>query len=114
MNRKSDVGVWSAAALNIAANFYLISRYSYIGAAATTAATELVVSSCMLFIIYRTTRHLPRIGALVKACGAAAVMVAALIVSPSQSFFFLIALERLCTRGCCTRSEVSHKKTCAY
>ena len=82
----------SAAVLNIAANLYLISRYSYIGAAATTAVTELVVSSSMLFIIYKTTRHLPRIGALVKACGATAVMVAALIMSPSQSFLFLIVL----------------------
>ena len=82
----------SAAALNITANLYLISRYSYVGAAATTAVTELMVSSCMLFIIYRATRHLPRTGVLMKACGATAVMIAVLIMSPSQSFLFLITL----------------------
>lgn len=82
----------AAAALNITANLYLISRYSYVGAAATTAATELLVSSCMLFIIYRATDHLPRAGTLVKACGATAVMAAALFISPSQSFLFLVGI----------------------
>ncbi|MBI5913155.1 flippase [Candidatus Azambacteria bacterium] len=88
-----------AALLNIIANLYLISRYSYVGAAATTAATELVVSSLMLFIIYRATAYLPRIGALAKAGGAAAVMAAALVVSPSQSFLFLTALGVLVYAG---------------
>lgn len=81
----------AAAALNIAANFYFISRYSYTGAAATTAATELVVSSCMLFIVYRATRCFPRISVCGKAGGAAFAMGAALFLSPSQSFLFLVA-----------------------
>lgn len=88
-----------AAVLNITANLFLIARYSYIGAAATTAATELVVSSCMLFIIYKTTRTLPNIGALVRACGATVVMIVALIMSPSQSFLFLIVLGALVYAG---------------
>ena len=49
----------------------------------------------MLFIIYRATSYLPRIDALMKACGAAAVMAAALFISPSQSFVFLMALGAL-------------------
>ena len=88
-----------AAALNIAANLYLISRYSYVGAAVTTAATEFVVSSCMLFIIYRATRHLPRVSALAKACGAATVMAGALYASPSQSFVFLMVFGALVYAG---------------
>lgn len=81
-----------AAALNIAANIYLISLYSYVGAAITTAATELVVSSCMLFIIYKAIGHLPRGGAVLRASAAAIVMVGALFISPSQSFLFLMML----------------------
>lgn len=89
--QKKVIWVYGGAALlNIAANLYLIFYYSYVGAAATTAATELVVSSCMLFIIYKATRYFPRVAALVKACGAATVMVAALFFSPSQSFLFLV------------------------
>ncbi len=98
--QKKVMWVYGAAAtLNIAANLYLISRYSYIGAAVTTAGTELVVSSLMLFIIYRATGCLPRGNAVVKACGATALMVAALFVSPSQSFLFLAILGALVYAG---------------
>lgn len=91
--QKKVMWVYGAAAvLNIAANIYLISLYSYVGAAITTAVTELVVSSSMLFIIYRAVGRLPRGGAVLKASAAAIVMVGALFISHSQSFLFLMAL----------------------
>lgn len=82
----------SAAAINVAANLYFISRFSYIGAALVTAVTELFVSLCMLIIIYETVSFLPRLTVLAKAFMASFVMVVVLWLSPSQNIAVLIAL----------------------
>lgn len=82
----------SAAIINIVANLYFISRFSYIGAALVTAVTELFVSLCMLAIIYKTVAFFPRFTVPVKALMASLVMSAVLWLSPSQNVVVLIAL----------------------
>lgn len=88
--QKTVMYVYGAAAvLNIAANLYFISRYSYMGASAVTAATELFVSAGMFYIIYMTVRQVPKIVTGLKALSASGIMVGALLLSPSQHFVFL-------------------------
>lgn len=82
----------SAAVINVAANLYFISRFSYIGAALVTAATELFVSLCMLVIIYKTVAFLPRLTVLAKAFAASLAMSAVLWLPPSQNIVVLVAL----------------------
>ena len=81
-----------AAVFNISANLYFIGRYSYIGAAWVTAATELLVSLGMFLIIYKTMRYLPGLSVLAKALAASLLMTALLYASPSQNLFALLAL----------------------
>lgn len=88
--QKTVMYVYGAAAvMNIAANLYFISQYSYLGAAAVTAATELFVSTGMLLIIYFAVRHMPGLQTSAKALAASGIMVGALALSPSQQFVFL-------------------------
>jgi len=78
-----------AAVLNIGANIYFITQYSYMGAAAVTAVTEFLVSAGMFIIIYMTVRQMPRFSVGIKALCASGIMVGALMFSPSQNFIFL-------------------------
>ncbi len=82
----------SAAIINVAANFYFISRFSYIGAALVTAVTELFVSLCMLIIIYKTVRFLPKLNVLKKVIVASFVMSAVLWLFPVQNFAVLVVV----------------------
>lgn len=51
----------AAAILNISLNFFLIPRYSYIGAAFTSVATEMFVVLCSCFLVYRYAEYRPKI-----------------------------------------------------
>ncbi len=82
----------SAAVFNVAANFYFISRYSYIGAALVTVLTEFFITLAMLFIIYKATAHLPRLETLGKAFCASLGMSIVLWAFPVKSFIILFPL----------------------
>jgi len=91
--QKSVMYVYGLAAVfNISANFYFIARYSYIGAAWVTAATELFVSLGMLLIIRKIMNYSPNFNIIAKALAASLLMVALLYASPSQNLFALLAL----------------------
>jgi O-antigen/teichoic acid export membrane protein len=69
--------MWAYAAgfvFNIAANLAVIPRYSYIGAAWTTVATELLVTAYLAFIVYRAVPFHASASVIIKAAFAAAVM----------------------------------------
>lgn len=81
-----------AAAFNIAANIYFISRYSYVGAAWVTVATELLITSWMFLIIYQTTRYRPSLRVSFKSLASSLGMLFLLYLSPTQNFLALLAL----------------------
>ncbi len=91
--QKTVLWVYGAAALfNLTANLYFIERYSYLGAATVTAATELLVSAGMLFIVYRAVRFLPRATVFWKALAASLTMTLALFASPAQNILALFVV----------------------
>jgi len=59
---------------NIIANFIFIPKYSYFGAAATTVATELLVTTLMIYIIHKTINFIPSFKILFKALLASLLM----------------------------------------
>jgi O-antigen/teichoic acid export membrane protein len=44
---------------NVITNFIFIPKYSYFGAAATTVATEFLVTGLMIYVIYKTINFIP-------------------------------------------------------
>lgn len=91
--RKQKDALWAygaAAALNIMANLYFIRRYSYMGAAWVTAATEALVTLYMLFIVSRSAGFFPSMRVLAKALGASGAMLLVLYFSPVQHFAALL------------------------
>jgi O-antigen/teichoic acid export membrane protein len=93
--RKQHALMWVygiAAVLNILANIYFITRYSYVGAAWVTAGTELLVSSLMIVLLARATGVIPSLRVTVKASAASAIMLAVLFVSPVQHITALVPL----------------------
>jgi len=83
---KQKAALWAyggAAAFSVAANLYFIARYSYVGAAAVTAATEALVTLMMLFLILRAAAHLSlSLRTLSKAFFASIAMLLALYLFP--------------------------------
>ncbi len=65
---------------NIVANIIAIPRFSYNGAAATTAITEVMITSLLLIIIIREVKYIPRSTRLVKSLFSSLVMAGALLV----------------------------------
>lgn len=63
---------------NVAANLYFIPRYSYFGAAFTTLATELLVTTLMVLAVYRRVRFFTSFRKLLP-CGAAGLLMYALL-----------------------------------
>jgi O-antigen/teichoic acid export membrane protein len=60
---KQKSGTWiyfGGMIFNIVTNLIFIPKYSYIGAASTTVATEFLVTILMIILIYRTIRCFPR------------------------------------------------------
>lgn len=99
---KQKAALWAygaAAAFSVAANLYFIPRYSYIGAAAVTAATEALVTCAMLFLILGATRLSLSLGVLRKACVASLVMLLALYIFPVHNAAALVAWGALVYLG---------------
>jgi O-antigen/teichoic acid export membrane protein len=77
---------------NIITNFIFIPRYSYFGAAATTVATELLVTILMIIVIYRTLNFFPSFAVSLKALFASFLMVIALYYFSYLSIFYLLII----------------------
>ena len=91
--QKEVMYVYGAAAIfNILGNLYFIWKYSYLGAAWMTAATEIFVSFLMFLIIYKTIGYLPDLRVFSKAILGSLCMYFVLLVFPSQSFLILFPL----------------------
>ncbi|MBI1755200.1 flippase [Candidatus Azambacteria bacterium] len=90
---KQKAALWgygAAALLNTAANLYFIKQYSYMGAAAVTAVTEVFVTLFLFFLVWRTLRFFPSMRVLGKALGASGAMFLVLYFYPTQSFVALL------------------------
>ena len=77
---------------NIAANFIFIPKYSYFGAAATTVATELLVTGLMVYAIYKTLKFIPSFKILFKTLLASLLMALVLYYFSYLNIFFLIII----------------------
>ncbi|MCK5084312.1 MAG: flippase [Candidatus Pacebacteria bacterium] len=75
---------------NIITNFIFIPRYSYFGAAATTVATELLVTILMIFVVYKSVKFIPSFAVLFKAFFASSLMAFALYHFNYLNIFYLI------------------------
>ena len=74
---------------NVITNFIFIPRYSYFGAAATTVATELLVTALMIYVIYKTIKFIPSFKVLFKALLASLLMAFALFHFSHLNIFYL-------------------------
>ena len=64
---KQKTGTWiyfGGMIFNIVTNLIFIPKYSYVGAASTTVATEFLVTILMIILIYRTIHYFPRFNAI--------------------------------------------------
>lgn len=83
------------ALINLIANFILIPKYSYYGAAGTTILTELIVTILMTVVIYKTVKTLPRFNSLIKCSLAGLIMIAIFCLVPGWNIFILVILTSL-------------------
>jgi len=74
------------AIFNISMNIFLISKYSFLGAAATALMTEGLVAISTGFLVYRLLGYRPAFGKLSRVFGAAALMAAFLFFARDLSF----------------------------
>ena len=79
-------------AFNIITNFIFIPRYSYFGAAATTVATELLVTILMIWVVYRSVKFIPSFAILFKALLASSLMALALYYFNYLNILYLLIL----------------------
>ncbi|MCK5332754.1 flippase [Candidatus Parcubacteria bacterium] len=75
---------------NVVTNFIFIPQYSYFGAAATTVATELLVTSLMIAVIYRSLKFIPSFAIIFKAILASILMALALSYFNFLNIFILV------------------------
>lgn len=74
---------------NIITNIIFIPRYSYFGAAATTVATELLVTALMIGAIYKTVNFIPSFQVFFKALLASSLMACVLFYFNYLNIFYL-------------------------
>jgi O-antigen/teichoic acid export membrane protein len=89
---KQKSGAWiyfSGMIFNIITNLIFIPRYSYLGAASTTVATELLVTILMIYLIYKTINYFPRFN-IIKPLIAVMFMVGFLYLFRGWNLFLLI------------------------
>lgn len=84
--RKLMIALTAAAAFNIALNLLLIPRFSYIGSAFTSVATEALVVAITGFLVYRHARFLPSFSHLGRPVLSGACMATVLILAADQPF----------------------------
>ena len=78
---------------NVITNFIFIPKYSYFGAAATTVATELLVTGLMIYVIYKTINFLPSfLKILFKALLASLLMALVLYYFSYLNILFLVII----------------------
>jgi len=80
---------------NVAGNLAFIPEYSYFGAAYTTVATEFLVTSLMLVVIYRSIGYLPSFKAFYKALAVSLVMAVFLYAFSYLNIFYLVIIGAL-------------------
>ena len=77
--KKQFFSMWvylAGAIFNVLANLYFIPRYSYLGAAITTSITELIITICLIVIVFKNLKYLPSLRILPKALLAVLPMIA--------------------------------------
>jgi O-antigen/teichoic acid export membrane protein len=77
-------------AFNIITNIIFIPRYSYFGAAATTVATEILVTFLMVLVVYRVLKFVPSFGVFSRALLASLLMALALHCFSYLNIFYLL------------------------
>jgi O-antigen/teichoic acid export membrane protein len=77
---------------NVASNLFFIPHYSYFGAAFTTLATELLVTSLMIWMIYKKMNFLPSFINLLRAGFAGGIMFVVLKSLYFLNIFYLVAI----------------------
>jgi len=75
---------------NVAANLIVIPRYTYNGAAASTVATELVITGLLLFLITRKTGFTPRMHSLLGSFFLSALMIIPVYLLRFQPILFVL------------------------
>lgn len=89
---KQKAGAWiyfGGMIFNIITNLIFIPKYRYVGAAATTLATEFLVTILMLFLISKTINYLPRFN-IIKPLIAGAIMAGFLYLAEGWNVFLLV------------------------
>lgn len=81
-----------ATVFNIVANWFIIPKYSYMGAAATTVATEFLVVIVILIIMRRVLRFAPTVKTPLKALASGGVMFGVLMLMGFENLFINIIL----------------------
>ncbi|MFZ2299521.1 MAG: polysaccharide biosynthesis C-terminal domain-containing protein, partial [Candidatus Moraniibacteriota bacterium] len=90
--RKLMQALMIAAAFNILLNAFLITRYSYIGAAAASVATEVLVVGLTAFLVRKHIRYAPSFKRIGRIFLSGAMMGAVLFIFAPYSFFIAGAL----------------------
>lgn len=92
---KQKTGAWiyfAGMVFNVIANLIFIPKYSFMGAAATTVFTELLVTVLMLILIWKTISYFPSFKITFKALLAGLVMGSFLYCFQAWNLFLLIGL----------------------
>lgn len=95
---KQRILVWPylvATTFNVVANLIMIPRFSYMGAAITTVATELLVFGCVMIMIYRWAKLTPALTVFTKSLVSAGVMFGVLYWAGLESLWLNLALGTL-------------------
>lgn len=80
------------AVFNVASNLFFIPHYSYFGAAFTTFATEFLVTSLMIWVIYKKIKFLPSFANLLHTGLAGIIMFFVLISLYWLNIFYLVVI----------------------
>lgn len=83
------------AVVNLAANFILIPKYSYYGAAWTTVLTELIVTALMVIVLFKALKEIPSFILIIKYILAGLAMAGLLYFLADWNLFVLIILASL-------------------
>lgn len=103
-----------AVIVNIAGNLWVIPRYSHIGAAGTTMATECLVFFASFFIIHQAKVQLPHFQALGSVLLATTLMAGTLYITDTWHLVFRVLLAGSCfflTLGLVNREMLAQVKS---
>jgi len=92
---KQKTGAWiyfGGMIFNVVTNLIFIPKYSYLGAAGTTLATEFLVTILMIWLIYKSIHYFPSFKRIFKVLFAGLIMGAFLCLFQAWNLFILIGL----------------------